>query len=85
MDVLPPNHYLLIYGNSDVIATLVITYFHLFLIKRDLRQRFQISVYDDVLYAQTWEVLTPKKATEPPYKGLYKNVLKDAPYGSIQF
>ena len=49
--------YLFIYGISDVIATLVITYFHLFLIKRDLRQlcwqRFQISFFDDVVYAQT--------------------------------
>ena len=49
--------YIFIYGNSDVIATLVITNFHLYLIKRDLTQLwwqcFQISVFDDVVYAQT--------------------------------
>ena len=49
--------YIFIYGNSDVIATLVITNFHLYLIKRGLIQLwwqcFQISVFDDVVYAQT--------------------------------
>ena len=56
--------YIFIYGNSDVIATLVITNLHLYLIKRDLIQLwwqcFQISVFDDVVYAQTWEALTLK-------------------------
>ena len=76
VDVFPPHHYLLIYfvyficGNSDVIATLVITNLHLYLIKRDLIQLwwqcFQISVFDDVVYAQTWEALTLKNPIEPP-------------------
>ena len=61
--------YIFIYGNSDVIATLVITNFHLYLIKRGLIQLwwqcFQISVFDDVVYAQTWKVLTPKNPIEP--------------------
>ena len=62
--------YIFIYGNSDVIATLVITNLHLYLIKRDLIQLwwqcFQISVFDDVVYAQTWEALTLKNPIEPP-------------------
>ena len=94
VDVFPPHHYLLIYfvyficGNSDVIATLVITNLHLYLIKRDLIQLwwqcFQISVFDDVVYAQTWGALTLKNPIEPPLKGpLIKMFRKDAPYGSI--
>ena len=58
------------YYNSDVIATLIITNFHLYLIKRDLIQLlwqfFQISVYVNVVYAETWEVLTPKNPIEAP-------------------
>ena len=47
------------YDNSDVIATLIITNFHLCLIQL-WWQFFQIFVYDDVVYSQTWEVLTLK-------------------------
>ena len=47
----------LCYDNSDVIATLIITNFHLYLIQL-LWQFFQIFVYDDAVYAQTWEVFT---------------------------
>ena len=50
------------YDNSDVIATLIITNFHLCLIQL-WWQFFQILVYGDVVYnyAQTWEVMTLKK------------------------
>ena len=45
--------------NSDVIATLMITNFHQYLMQ--LRwQLFKIFVYGDVVYAQSWEVLTLK-------------------------
>ena len=44
---------------SDVIATLIITNFHLYLIQL-WWQFFHIFVYGDVNYAQTWEVLTRK-------------------------
>ena len=47
----------LCYDNSDVIATLIIKNFHLYLIQL-LWQFFQIFVYDDAVYAQTWEVFT---------------------------
>ena len=47
------------YDNSDVIATLIITNCHLYLIQL-WWPFFQIFVYDDVVYAQTWEVLTLK-------------------------
>ena len=53
------------YDNSDVIATLIITNFHLYLIQL-WWQFFQIFVYGDVVYAQTWEVLTLKNCIEPP-------------------
>ena len=53
----------LCYDNSDVIATLIITNFHLYLIQL-LWQFFQIFVYDDVVYAQTWEVFTLKNCIE---------------------
>ena len=53
------------YDNSDVIATLNITNFHLYRIQL-WWQFFQIFVYGDVVYAQTWEVLTPKNCIEPP-------------------
>ena len=53
------------YDNSDVVATLIITNFHLFLIQL-WWQFFQISVYGDVLYAQTWVVLTLKNCIKPP-------------------
>ena len=51
------------YDNSDVIATLIITNFHLYLIQL-LWQLFQIFVYDDAVYAQTWEVFTLKNCIE---------------------
>ena len=54
------------YDNSDVIATLIITNFHLYLIQLWC-QFFQIFVNGDVVYAQTWEVLTLKNCIEPPY------------------
>ena len=50
------------YDNSDVIVTQVITNFHLYLIQL-WWQFFQIVVYDDVVYAQTWEVLTLKNVS----------------------
>ena len=53
----------LCYDNSDVNATLIITHFHLYLIQL-LWQFFQIFVYDDAVYAQTWEVFTLKNCIE---------------------
>ena len=52
------------YNNSDVIATLITTTFHLYLIHL-WWQRFQMFVYGDVVYAQTWQVLTLKNCMEP--------------------
>ena len=46
-------------NNSDVIATLITTNFHLYLIQL-WWQFFQMFVYGDVVYAQTWQVLTLK-------------------------
>ena len=51
-------------GNG-VIATLIITNFHLYLIQ-PWWQFFQNFVYGDVVYAQTWEVLALKNCIEPP-------------------
>ena len=51
------------YDNSEVIATLITTNFHLYLIQL-LWQFFQIFVYDDAVYAQTWEVFTMKNCIE---------------------
>ena len=53
------------YDNSDVIATLIITKFHLYLIQLWC-QFVQIFVYGDVIYAQIWELLTLKNCIEPP-------------------
>ena len=50
------------YDNSDVIATQIITNFHLYLIQL-WWQFFQIVVYDDLVYAQTWQVLTLKNVS----------------------
>ena len=52
------------YDNSDVIATLIITNFHLYLIQL-WWQFFQMFVYGDVVYAQTWQLLTLKNCIEP--------------------
>ena len=52
------------YDNSDVIATLITTNFHLYLIQL-WWQFFQNFVYGDVVYAQTWQVLTLKNCMEP--------------------
>ena len=52
------------YDNSDVIATLITTNFHLYLIQL-WWQFFQMFVYGDVVYAQTWQVLTLKNCIEP--------------------
>ena len=49
--------------NSDVIATLIMTNFHLYLIQL-WWQFFQNFVYGDVVYAQTWQVLTLKNCIE---------------------
>ena len=49
----------------DVIATLIITNFHLYLIQL-WWQFFQNFVYGDVDYPQTWEVLALKNCIEPP-------------------
>ena len=51
------------YDNSDVTATLIMTNFHLYLIQL-LWQFFQMFVYGDVVYAQTWQVLTLKNCIE---------------------
>ena len=51
------------YDNSDVIATLIMTNFHLYLIQL-WWQFFQMFVYGDVVYAQTWLVLTLKNCIE---------------------
>ena len=53
------------YDNSDVIVTVIITNFHLYLIQR-WRQSFQIFVNSDVVYAQTRDVLTLKNSMESP-------------------
>ena len=47
------------YDNSDLIATLIMTNFRLYLIQL-WWQFFQMFVYGDVAYAQTWQVLTLK-------------------------
>ena len=52
------------YDISDVIATLITTNFHLYLIQL-WWQFFQNFVYGDVVYAQTWQVLTLKNCIEP--------------------
>ena len=52
------------YDNSNVIATLIITNFHLYLIQL-WWQFFQNFVYGDVVYAQTWQVLTLKNCIKP--------------------
>ena len=52
------------YDNSDVIAILIMTNCHLYLIQL-WWPFFQIFVYGDVVYAQTWEVLTLKNCIEP--------------------
>ena len=51
------------YDNSDLIATLIMTNFHLYLIQL-WWQFFQIFVYGNVVYAQTWQVLTLKNYIE---------------------
>ena len=54
------------HDNSDVIVTLIITNFHLYLIQ--LWCSFlQIFVDGDVVNAQTWEILPLKNPMEPPY------------------
>ena len=54
------------HDNSDVIVTLIITNFHLYLIQ--LWCSFlQIFVDGDVVNAQTWEILPLKNPIEPPY------------------
>ena len=53
------------YDNSDAVATLIMTNFHLYLIQL-LWQFFQNFVYGNVVYAQTWEVFTLKNCIEPP-------------------
>ena len=52
------------YDNSDVVATLITTNFHLYLIQL-WWQFLQMFVYGDVVYAQTWHVLTLKNCIEP--------------------
>ena len=52
------------YDNFDIIATLITTNFHLYLIQL-WWQFFQNFVYGDVVYAQTWQVLTLKNCIEP--------------------
>ena len=45
--------------------TPIMTNFHFYLIQL-WRQFFQMFVYGNVVYAQTWEVLTLKNCIEPP-------------------
>ena len=54
------------YDNSDVIATLITTNFHLYLMQLwwQIFQMYML-VYDDVVYAQTWQVLTLENRIEP--------------------
>ena len=53
------------YDNSDVIVTLIMTNFYLYLHVIQLWwQFFQMFVYGDVVYAQTWQVLTLKNCIE---------------------
>ena len=52
------------YDNSNVIATLIITKFHLYLTQL-WWQFFQMFVYGDAVYAQTRQVLTLKNRIEP--------------------
>ena len=47
------------YDNSDVIANLIMTNFHPYLIQL-WWQFFQIFVYGNIVYAQTWKVLKKK-------------------------
>ena len=56
------------YDNSDVIATLIMTNFHFYLIQL-WWQFFRMFVYGEVVYAQTWQVtLTLKNCIEAlPY------------------
>lgn len=56
---------ILLYDNADVIETLVITSFHLYLIQL-LWSLFQIFVNGSVVYAETVQVLTLKNPIEPP-------------------
>ena len=51
------------YDNSHVIATLIITNFNLYLIQL-WSQFFQMFLYGDVVYAQTWQLLTVKNCIE---------------------
>ena len=53
------------YDNSNVTATLVIINFHLYLIQV-CWQFFQIFVYGDLVYAQTWGVFPLKNCVKPP-------------------
>ena len=56
------------YDNPNVIATLIIANFHLYLTQL-WRQFFTIFVYGDVVYAQTWAVLTgPTSTAERTYE-----------------
>ena len=49
------------YVDSYVIATMIITNFHLYLIQL----WGQVFVYGDVVYTHTWEILTLKNFIEP--------------------
>ena len=53
------------YDNSDVIVTLIIKIFQLYLIQ-PWWVFFQIFVDSEIVYTQTWEVLTLKNPIEPP-------------------
>ena len=52
------------YVDSYIIATMIITNFHLYLIQL-WWQFFKVFVYGDVVYTQTWEILTLKNCIEP--------------------
>ena len=57
------------YDNSDVLPNLITTNFHLYLIQQ-WWQFFQIFAHGDVVYTQTWEVMTPKNCIESPYRSI---------------
>ena len=72
------------YDNSDVIVTLIITNFHLYIIQQWC-QFFKIFVYGDVVYAQTWEILTLKNCIEPPKSYLKVSTLADTGSSTLFF
>ena len=59
------HHFVAMTTLMSLIVTLIMTNFHFHLIQL-WWQFFQMFVYGDVVYAQTWEVLTLKNCIAPP-------------------